>query len=416
MRSGLRQAALLLGAFFVVLPYFPAFAQPEVQSLEQVIVSLDSTSPVLAEARTDLARARADLTKSRAFPNPALFGTQETLDDAESTTESIIGVRQNLGFLWSLPSRHASAKAAFEAAQLAYLESKRELVVRIIEQAHEYDRLKQQSELMDSVLFRAVQLAEATTARRREGDIAPYDDQRFQLEMIQLQNRKLELQRETADALSELVALTGQPSETFSSLELVPLPPLVFSSEDKAVQYATEHRPELRRFEWQILAAKRAVSQARWSQLPEFSLGAGKRMLDPGPSGLYVEAELEIPLWNQRRSEKNVAQAELNQAEIRYRSLQQSIAEEVRAVYRHLQLLEHLLPASEVALADSAGVNMARGVRLYMEGEMSALELVDALRTGIEACDAALKLRNSLAVARAELRRAVGLDPLERQP
>ena len=56
---------------------------------------------------------------------------------------------------------------------------------------------------------------------------------------------------------------------------------------------------------------------------------------------------------------------------------------------------------------------MTRGVQLYLEGEMSAFELVDALRTNVEAQDAVLSLRNSLAVARAELRRAVGLDPLE---
>ena len=412
MRSRLSWLTLLLGAFLVSLPFSSSLAQPEAYSLHQVIASLDSTSPILAEARTNLARARAAFTSSRAFPNPALFGTQETLNDAASSTERVIGVRQNLGFLWSLPFRHASTKATYEAAQAAFVEARRELIVRAIEQVYEYDRLQRQSDLMDSVLIRADQLAEATTARRRVGDIAPYDEQRFHLEQVQLQNRKQELQREASVAQNELVRLCGLPVHTISSLALA-LPSVTFTTEDEAVRYAQENRPELRRSELQVTAARRALSQARWDQLPDFSVGAGNKQLDPGPSGLYLEGELEIPLWNQRRSDRNVARAELLQAELEHVSQQKLVEQEVRAAYRRLQLIERLQPSSDINLADSASVNMSRGVRLYLEGEMNALELVDALRTGIESQDAALMLRNSLAVARAEMRRVSGLDPLE---
>jgi len=413
MRYRLSWLTLLLGAFFVSLPFYSSLAQPELYSLQQVIASLDSTSPVLAEARTELARARATYTSSRALPNPALFGTQETLDDAASSTERTVGVRQNLGFLWSLPSRISAAKSAYGAAQAAYLESRRELEAKVIDQTYEYDRLRQQSKLMDSVLYHAGQLALATTARRRVGDIAPYDEQRFQLEQIQLQNRKQELQREELNSLSELVQMTGIASDRMENMELTSPAPVPFASEEEAVKYALAQRPELHQSAKQLDAARRALTQKRWNQLPDFSIGVGNKKLDPGPNGLYVEGELEIPIWNQRRSEKNVARSELVQAEINHQSQLKLVEQDVRAAYRQLQLVERLQPPSESDLADSASLNMTRGVRLYMEGEMSALELVDALRTGIEARDAALSLRNSLAVARAEMRRVCGLDPLE---
>ncbi|MBI5058896.1 TolC family protein [candidate division KSB1 bacterium] len=413
MPSQLNWLTLLLGAFFVSSPVSPSLAQPDSHSLQQVIASLDSTSPVLAAARVDLARARAAHTSSRAFPNPALFGTQETLNDAINSTERIIGVRQDLGFLWSQSSRYAATKAAYEAAQAAFVEIRRELTVQVMTQAYEYDRLRQQSSLLDSVLARAEQLSKATTARRKEGDIAPYDEQRFLLEQVQLQNRKQESARDKLNALSGLVRLTGLPAERLQRIELISPPALSFTSEDEAVRYALDHRPELTRTAKQLAAARRALAQARWRQLPEVSLGVGTKTVDPGPGGLYAEGELELPLWNQRRGEKNIARSELARAELHQSSQLQLVEQEVRAAFQQLQLVDRLRLALETGLADSANLNTARGVRLYLEGEMSALELVDALRTGIEAQDAALRLRNSLAMARAELRRVAGIDPVE---
>ncbi len=413
MRSRLSWLTLLLGAFFISFVSSPSFAQPEAYSLQQVIASLDSTSPVLAEARTDLARARAVFASSRAFPNPSLYATREGLHDAAQTTEQVVGVRQSIGFLWSLPSRYSSAKAAYDAARAGYTEARRELEARVILQTFEYDRLRQQSAVLDRVLFQAARLAEATAARRKVGDISPYDEQRFQLEHVQLQNRRQELLGDQQTALTGLVRLTGLPATQLENITLAaPVSP-AFASEDEAVRHAVEHRPRLVQAERQSVAARRAHSAARWNQLPSLALLVGTKKLDPGSSGYYLEGELEIPLWNQRRRERNLARAEQEQVDVRYRMEQKAVEQEVRAAYRQLQLVERLQPPAETDLADSASVNMTRGVRLYLEGEMSALELVDALRTGIEAQDAALRLRNSLAVARAEMRRVAGLEPLE---
>lgn len=413
MPSRLTWLTLLLGAFFVSVPFSLSAAQPRALSLQQIVASLDSTSPVLAEAQTNLSRARSAYTGSRAFPNPSVFGSQESLNDDAGTTERIIGVRQSLGFLWSQASKHGSAKSAYEAAQAEYVEAKRELIVRVLAQAYEFDRLQRQSELMDSVLMQSEHLSKATAARRDLGDIAPYDEQRFVLEKIQLQNHKQELQQEVANALSELIRLTGLSSASFQMLELTEPPSTLFKSEDEAVSYALLHRAELTRSEQALDAAHKAVAQTRWNQLPDLSLGIGDKTVDPGPSGLYIEAEVEIPLWSQRRSETNVARSELAQAEIQHRSQRQLVEQQVRSAFRQLQLAEQINFSLNGSLEDSANVNMQRGVRLYLEGEMSALELVDALRTGIDAQDAALRLRNSLAIARAELRRVAGLEPLE---
>lgn len=415
MPSQLTWLTLLFGAFFVFATSNPTSAGPPVHSLEAIAAALDSTSPVLAQASAEVEFARAALSNSRAFPNPTIFGSQESLDDAESSMERTIGVRQSLGFLWSQHSRHAAAKAKFDAAQAGYLESRHAVLRNLVELAFEYDRLKQQSILMDSVLARAEHLSASIRERRRVGDIAPYDEQRFLLEIVQLQSRKQDVQKGAAAALLELVKLTGRSAEEIAELSLQLPPAAKFESEAEAARYALESRPELRSSAFTAAAGRHALDQARWNQLPDFSLGIGHKSLDPGPSGLYIEGELEIPLWSQRRSEKNIARAELRLAELQRERLVTSIQDEVNQAYRQLRAAEQLQPLVNETLSDSASVNMARGVQLYLEGEMSAFELVDALRTNLEAQDAVLSLRNSLAVARAEFRRAVGLDPLEEQ-
>ncbi|MBK6766726.1 MAG: TolC family protein [bacterium] len=408
MPSQLTWLTLLLGAFFVFVTSTAAAAEFQIYSLRHVAAALDSTSPILAEARWQLEQARAAVSSSRAFPNPTLFGSQETLDDAESSTERVAGLRQSLGFVWSLRPRLAAANAEVDAAQASYLETKHDLIAHVVQLAFDYDRLKRQFELMDSVLVRADQLAAAIAERRRIGDVAPYDEQRFQLEQVQLRRRKQELQTNASGVLLELVRLTGLPTERLANLALPLPPPTEFRSEDDAVQHALAARPELRRLEQHVAASKHALAQAKWNQLPDFSFGVGQRMLDPGPSGLYFEGELEIPLWNQRRNERNIARAELHLAELQRQRFELSVQAEARQAYRQLQIAERLQPSTDSTLPDSATVNMTRGVQLYLEGEMSAFELVDALRTNVEAQDAVLSLRNSLAVARAELRRAVG--------
>ena len=60
-------------------------------------------------------------------------------------------------------------------------------------------------------------------------------------------------------------------------------------------------------------------------------------------------------------------------------------------------------------------MDLARGVALYGQGELSPLELVDVLRSTLDAQDAFLSLRNRRLVAELNLRRVTGL-PLEVQP
>lgn len=413
MPSQLSWLTLLFGAFFVFAVSGASIAGPPGNSLLSIAAALDSTSPILIEAKVDVTLAQAAYAGSRAFPNPTLFGSQESLDDAESSTERVIGVRQELGFAWSQSSRQAAAKADFEAAQAAYLEARHAVTEELVRLAYDYDRLKHQSVLMDSVLSRAQQLAAAIAERRRIGDIAPYDEQRFQLEQVQLQSRKQDVQSETATALLELVRLTGRPAEDFTELSLDLPYGSNFKSEQDAVRFALDNRPELRRSRLQATAREHALKQAGWDRLPGFSVGVGHKSLNPGPEGLYVEGELEIPLWSQRRGEVRAARAELQRAELRRQSLELSIQDEVRQAYAQLQAAESIQPSTTINLSDSADANVTRGVQLYLEGELSAFELVDALRTNVEAMDAVLSLRNSLAVARANFRRAVGLDPLE---
>ncbi len=413
MRFGHFCTSLLTGAFFVCMFFERASAQAPSPALREVIAALDSTAPLLAEARAEMAQARAAWTGSRAFPNPALFATQEALNDAANTTERVLGVRQNFGFLWSYSAQSGAARAAYDVEQARYIEARQALAAEVAIQAYEFDRLMRQIAAMDSVLAQAERLAAATSARRVAGDAAPYDELRIQLEVIQLQQQRVELEREAHAVLTELVTLTGRNADELSALRLFVFKAPDFATEADAANFAHEHRAVLTEVKRNEDAGRKTLAAAKWNQLPDFSLGIGTKAVVPGDGGVYFEGELEIPLWSQRRSARHAAASALYGAERARSAVLTNVDQEVRSAFKQWQLVETLSADSHPDLADSAIVNMGRGARLYLEGEMAALELIDALRTGIEAQDAALKMRNAVAEARVNLRRAVGLDILE---
>ena len=133
----------------------------------------------------------------------------------------------------------------------------------------------------------------------------------------------------------------------------------------------------------------------------------------PGPDGSVIDAELEIPIFGQRRSQRRLAAAALGRAGVHLLSERQLVEQEILAAYKQWNHLQTIDVPMSVSMVEGAQLNMERGVLLYLEGELSIFELVDALHSGIEAQETAFELRNALIATQVELRRSVGLEILE---
>ncbi len=404
---------LLTRAAFFVMSLVIACSASNAENLSWILTEFPLTSPVLADARLKLSEARADYTSNRALPNPYLVGEQERWDDDSVPTETTIGIRQNFGFLWTQSSRVRAARLAYESELAKFEELQNELAAQVVATSYNYDGFRRQSVVLDSVLNRARELTDAMAARRELGDVSLYDEQRLQIELVQLQHRRQQLFAEEQRTLTELIRLTGLSEHPLEAINIdIEILPSEMSMEE-GLSYGLEHRPR-------AVAAARKLESADWShraarlsQLPDFSIGFGLKSQKPGQDGSVIDAELEIPIFGQRRSQKQLATANLRRAEVHMQSEQQLVEQEIRAAYKQWNHLQNLNAFAYTGMADSAKRNMERGVLLYLEGESSALELVDALRTGIEAQRATVEIRNALVAAKVELRRALGLNIVE---
>ena len=404
---------LLTRAAFFVMSFVVACSASNAENLSRILAEFPLTSPMLADARLALAETRADYTSNRALPNPYLVGEQERWDDNSIPTETTIGIRQNFGFLWTQSSRVHAARLAYESELATFEELQNELAAQLVVAAYEYDGFRRQSIVLDSVLNRARELTDAMAARRELGDVSLYDEQRLQIELVQLQHRRQQLFAEEQRTLTELIRLTGLSERQLEAIHIdIEIHPSEMSMEE-ASSYALEHRPR-------AVAAAREMESADWShraarlsQLPDFSIGFGLKSQESGQDGSVIDAELEIPIFGQRRSQRRIAAAAQGRAGVHFLSERQLVEQEIRTAYKQWNHLQTIDVPMSIRMVEGAQLNMERGVLLYLEGELSIFELVDALHTGIEAQETAFELRNALIAAQVELRRSVGLEILE---
>jgi outer membrane protein TolC len=405
---------LLTGAVFFILLMTGGRAMAVPLTISEVIARLDSTSPALAEARVKLAAARSAHTSSRAFPNPALFMDGQSLRaHDESEAEQAIGVQQPLGFLWAAPSNIASKKLAFEAEQAAYDEKRRELMMRVVSLVDRYHSLEQQNALMDTVLLTAQRAQESMIARRREGDVSDYDSKRLYAELIQLQLRRIQLREEMNRGAADFVETTGQSPDILHEVTVPQLPPPFTATVEDAIRLALNERPALQARSMSLAASRKAYVSAKMNQLPDFSVGIGRKSADPELSGWVWQAELEIPLWGQRRSERNLARVEQEQEAILYQAALQQVEQEVRAAFAEWTLICETITLPHPFSRQDAEISLNRGVELFAGGEFSSVELVDALRSSLDALAAHLDLQSALLTANLKLRYVTGLPILE---
>jgi cobalt-zinc-cadmium efflux system outer membrane protein len=382
--------------------------------LPQIIAGLDSTSPILAEAKLARATAQSAYTSHRAMPNPSLFlEGQKLTDHGTHEREQTIGIQQPLGFLWSFSSKLSSKRSLYEAEQAGYAEIRRDVSLELIATVARYSDLRQQMTFIDTLLIAADQAKSSMNARRREGDVSAYDAQRLHAELAQLHDRKRMLLTEVNQVALRFVELSGWPAEELKELTVPVIPPVPVRDSAQLIEQALANRLALKASRGRLAAAKQAVTAAKLSQLPDFSVGLGRKTSDPDWSGLVWQAEIELPLWGQRRSERNLARREVEHAQTRFEADQRKIRQEVQNAWSEWTLVQSLQGEAEDFNPEEAARNLRRGIQLYLSGEFGSLELVDALRTSLESLEVHLNLQTAALVANLELRRAAGLAILE---
>lgn len=384
--------------------------------LRDLFSAADSVSPALGKARLDMAKARADYQAARGMPNPTLFGSRETVSNGSlREEEQTFGIQQPLGYLWSYAPKRAAAFHAYQSAIAAFDESRRRLQVEMVDRALAVQGLQQRILLMDTVLHYATKALAAMEARYAQGDVSEFDLHRLQTELLYLQRQRFDMLNERQQSGLEFSQISGLPETWLENLPAPAVPAVRFLSEEDAVETALRARPLLKAHLESSEAANRTLIAAKWNQLPDFSVGIGRKNVAPGFKGVTLEAQIELPLFSQRSQERHREKVAKEQADIELRAAKLQVEQEVRSCYRRWSALQQNVPDPKSFRSNLAGQDLNRGVMMYLLGELSQLELFDVLRSTLEAIEAHQRLSQAYVLTELELRYVTGLPLWENQ-
>jgi cobalt-zinc-cadmium efflux system outer membrane protein len=375
-------------------------------------------NPQLRVAREQVAEARARAVQNTAFPDPAVVGDltgQQRLTQPATNTGSDLELDLSVPFPTKFLLRHRVSNADVHAAESAVQLLRQQIASQT---AQAYDALlvalQHRADLQDADSLARAFLTK-TEARFEAGSAPKLDVIKARVDAAQSVNDLLANERDLSNDRAALNRLLGRPlgfaiAVTDSLAVPDSLPPL-----DTLEATAQAVRPELVGLASQRAGAGAAAALAQEYWLPDLDLSVSKNLVQGAPTTYTTSIGFSVPLffWNHQRGEVAEARHYRRELDAAYVDLQAEVDQDVRTTYataatalrQATYLRDDLVPEARRAY-DIALVS-------YGLGGSSALDVLDARRTLLDAESQLALALGAANDARAELERAVGA-PLDR--
>lgn len=380
----------------------------------QAIAEALAHNPQIEVARQQTAQSRARRVEAIAVPDPALTASYDAATRPlgfGSAGERNVAVDMLIPFPTKFWLRNRVARA-----DIGSFESNYRLQTQVIaaQTSQQYDSLLVARKHRD-VLIEGRRLSadflKRTQARYNAGTAAKLDVIKAQVDLAQADNALIANELDIANAQAALNRFIGRvigaPIAPMDTLEVPP--PLPDSQTIE--QTALENRPELTQLESEQRGARATTSLLRQFWIPDFTLGASHDYAQPGAPLFSTGIALPVPLFFWQHSQGEIAESRYHERELAasYRDLRAQVTQDVRSAYatastslrQVLFLRDELVPSAREAFR-VASVS-------YSLGGSSALEVLDARRTLLDAENQLADALASANIARADLERALGV-------
>lgn len=397
-------AALAVGAN-------PARAQPVQEvTLQEALERFGRDGYALriarAEARTMTQRARQDA----AWPNPVLGLAREDLDAADAEySETTIELAQPIVWPWRWSAERDAARAIEREADARFRADSAAGALELVRAwlaAWESERTLSTLETATGVFRTADRAAEA---RHADGDLSGFDLRRLRVERARYE-ADFAASRVDARAarrrLATLVAPEAGPEEMRAAGDppAVSAPPSIAAALEKARASA----PRLVAAAAAVDAARAQLAAERGARVPEPTVVGGYKRESDGLDGLVLGLSFPVAVFDRRGAAVEAARARLEEAQARLGIASRLVEEDVQlAAERHAALLERAAIQPDGLLGDAGDLLEIARVS-YEAGEISLIELLDAVGAWRDALAMRAALEADLVESEHELRRAIG--------
>lgn len=424
----------------LVHPDAPA-APPAVITLQDAIDRAKQNDAQFQSAAADAQLAREDRTQAKASMLPSVSYTTQYLGNSPNGVNpngrfvSLDGVKMYRS--WGVVHQELSANVfmgtplrraqALELAAQAKLEvAQRGLAVTVTRSYYALVAAQRKYATAQQASQQAARFLQTTQEQQRLGQVARADTIKAQIAEQQQQQayRDAFLAMDTAH-LTLAVLLSPTLDEHFTVVDdLTAPPPLLSFNEVRAM--AVQNNPDVRAADQAYRAAGHDVQAARNAFLPSltfdgvYGIEANEFALHSAVAaqpeygvlpnlGYFVTVNLQVPVWDwgSLRSKLHQTETRQHQAQVTLTQTQRQLMANLFSMYNESEAakasVDQLQRVAELA-AESLRLTSLR----YEAGESTALEVVDAQNTLVQARNAADDAQVRYRVALAELQTLTG--------
>ncbi len=405
------------------------------KTLSGLVGEVLERNPEIARARRRAAAAAARAPQVKALPDPEASLTLFALPPETRVGPQRLSatIRQKLPWFGKLALKEQAVLFAAAAARAEVETTRLDLLTEVRRLGYELGFLERHEAILGAERGALVRYEKAAQARYAAGVGLQQEIVRIQAQITRTDTRLLEISQRRFALRAALNALRDRPADEPTGV--VELPESREPTFDRPAlrREAAMRRPELAAVEARIAAGGVLVELAEKNFRPDVTLGlsytaVGSRDDAPGrlnpPPGdgddiLALSGSLNLPV-RRRKLEAGAREAQAMRwaaEEDKRRILAQiegsigDLTARIPLLYRHLRLLETvLLKQAREALRSTETA--------YSTGKLNAVDLLDAEVVLFEVRIAAARTRTDLAVAHAQLERAVArpLRPTTREP
>ncbi|MBT8386106.1 MAG: TolC family protein [Ignavibacteria bacterium] len=350
----------------------------------------------LRKQKYELQKIEGITSKAGVLPNPeASFYSEELSNDLLEYNEWTLAGTLPVNFIWDRWSAVNSSSALYEAELKNFEQIGLEVTTKVRSAFVRYHFIKKMNDGWQNALQLIEKAKQTALAREEEGEISGYDKQRIQLEYLLYKKNETDSRIALQDAAKELSLLIF-PMETiaefntdFSQIDYFTIPDLEILQ-----NIARENRSDLQYLNLLLQSKSSQLSNEQLKIIPDLSVTLGYKKQSDDLGGLVYGLNLGIPLFNRNRGNIEIVEAELNQQKLDVESIGREIEYEV--INSHNSLLEYTNQLRTIEEYDFLSTNDIINIAEYSyeEGEMSLLEMIDALRAYTDA----FKLKNELLI------------------
>ncbi|WP_437875880.1 TolC family protein [Sorangium sp. So ce513] len=355
---------------------------PDEVTLDQVVALVRRRSPRLAAQRAEIDIAAAEVVGADLYPNPAIsYGVTRTLDgeDTVNGTTHEVTVQQPIPVAGQLGARRSAAEHALAAARARAAASEvdavrdaRALFVALL-------AAQARAGVLEAARADLDRVGQVVEGRAQGGMMSRYDTLRIEVERASVAAQLDAARAEVEDASGRLAVHLGIPGwrpRAVGALDASPAPPPV----------AVAALPSVRAARGDEAAALAAIDVAERERWPIPNVGVGALWTTRGYSfSGSLGVSLDLPLFDRGQGAIARAKAAARAAAAAREAVENETARDAERARALLALRRRTLQAFQRDVVARLPALREMAEDAYTSGRGSILDLLDTLRTHIEA-------------------------------